>query len=376
MTCRLFSCLLIFMLYIVTNLPAFDQLKDGDGYNISTKGYPFKFPRDHGSHPGFKIEWWYLTGNLSDNNGNEFGYQLTIFRNQLTNDGLQSNPNSKLTLEQLYIGHFAISNITEQDHREQLKLARPALGGVSASEEHMNIQVHDWKIVQNEKDMISIAASSEKGMELRLELEPEKDFVIHGEDGIHLKTNNEKNASHYISFTRLKSNGSVKWDGVNYNVSGLSWMDHEFGSSWLDSEDEGWDWMAIQLDNEIDLMIYRIRRKDGSSNPYAIGSLVEKDGTLIELPFSEYTMTTVRYWKSDESKAEYPVEWEVEIPKYNAVLNVSARFDNQEMNLGGDDAASTYWEGAIGINGTWQGQETTGKGYLEMVGYSQAMEEL
>jgi len=371
-----FICILIFLLCLTINLPAFEQLKDGDGYNISTKGYPFEFPRDHGSHPGFKIEWWYLTGNLSDESGNEFGYQLTIFRNQLTNDRVKSKPNSDLTLEQLYIGHFAISNIAEKEHREQLKLARPALGGVSASETSMNVQVHDWRIVQNENDIISIAASSEKGMELQLELEPQKDFVIHGEDGIHLKTNNEKNASHYISFTRLKSSGSVIWDGDTYHVGGLSWMDHEFGSSWLDSEDEGWDWMAVQLDNEIDLMIYRIRRRDGSSNPYAIGSLVKRDGTLIELPFSEYSMTPVRYWKSEESGAEYPVEWKVEIPKYDAVFNVSARFDNQEMNLGGDDAASTYWEGAIGINGTWQGEETTGKGYLEMVGYSQAMEEL
>ncbi len=335
-----------------------------EGWREATAGYPFSFPRDHASHPPYKVEWWYYTGNLETSSGRRFGYQLTFFR---TGVALQPASASRWAVRDLYMAHFCISDIEQKRFYSFEKLNRAGVGFAGAEENSYRVWNEDWQARLDGKDHLITARDDAAELELRLT--PEKPEVIHGENDISQKGSTVGNASHYYSLTRLRSTGRITIGGETFEVTGLSWMDREFSSSFLEAGQVGWDWFSIQLEDGRDLMIYQFRRSDGSIDIHSSGTLIDASGRATHIPYNEFTLQpTGAMWQSDSS-ATYPVEWTIDLPKYNLNLKVAAAFTNQELRTTGSTNV-TYWEGSVNIEGTSIGQRVKGHGYLEMTGYS------
>ena len=337
---------------------------NAEGWREATAGYQFSFPRDHAAHPPYKVEWWYYTGNLETTAGRRFGYQLTFFRTGII---LQPASASRWAVRDLYMAHFCISDIEQKQFTSFEKLNRAGIGFAGADENIYHVWNEDWEARLDGKDHLIKARDGEAELELRLT--PEKPEVIHGENGISQKGFATGNASLYYSLTRLRSTGRIKVNGETFDVSGLSWMDREFSSSFLEAGQVGWDWFSIQLDDGRDLMLYQFRRSDGSIDVHSSGTLIDSNGRPTHIPFNEFTLRPAGApWQSD-SGSTYPTEWTIELPKYNINLRVAAAFNNQELRTTGSTNV-TYWEGSVNIEGTASGQQVRGRGYLEMTGYS------
>ncbi|HSE37724.1 MAG TPA: lipocalin-like domain-containing protein [Blastocatellia bacterium] len=338
--------------------------------------YQFSFPRDHAAHPDNRIEWWYYTGNLETRAGRRFGYQLTFFR-----IGVVSEPGnvSRWALRDLYMSHFAISDINRQSFHSFERMNRAGIGWAGAGVSNRNAQEkepsgqsavrvwnEDWEVIieSGEHEL----RASEDGFLLDLALKPSKTEVVHGEKGVSQK-GSTTGASHYYSLTRLESSGKIVVDGEEFEVEGLSWMDHEFGTSFLDDQQVGWDWFSIQLEDGRDLMLFQIRGGDGSIDPRSSGTLVEADGRAIHLDDEDFSLTPGRVWRSSESGASYPTTWEVVLAGYGLRLRVTAAFEDQEL-LTPESTGVAYWEGSVGIEGYSLSRKIQGRGYLEMTGYA------
>jgi predicted secreted hydrolase len=336
-----------------------------EGWREATAGYSYVFPRDHASHNEYKIEWWYYTGNLETKTGRRFGYQLTFFRTGITPQ--TANP-SRWAVRDLYMAHFCISDMEQTAFHWFEKLNRAGIGWAGAETDFYHVWNEDWQAQLEGKDHLIKANNDQYQLDLRLS--PEKAEVIHGENGISRKGSSAGNASQYVSLTRLRSTGSIMVGGETFAVTGLSWMDHEFGTSFLEENQTGWDWFSIQLDDNRELMIFQIRRADGSIDSRSSGTLIEASGRALHIPFGEFALKpTGASWRSDVSGARYPTEWLIELPKLDLRLKVSAAFDNQELKTT-ESTAVTYWEGSINVEEVGGERKIKGRGYLEMTGYS------
>lgn len=323
------------------------------------------FPRDHGAHQDFQTEWWYFTGNLQDAQGRPFGYQLTFFR-----QGLIKNPTQKSAwaLRDVYFAHFALSDIQSKKFHFFERADRGALGLADYSEAKMDIRLQDWNVTQTGPDEFKISAQ-DRDVQLELTLQADKPKTFQGNKGLSQKSQEIGNASYYYSYTRLKSQGVIKLKNETFAVTGNSWFDHEFSSSFLAENHVGWDWFSIQLESGEDLMVYNLRLKEGGADPYSHGSLVEKDGTKIDLKSGDYQITANDFWRSKKSGGRYPVQWVLKIPSKNLDLDITAAFPEQELRLK-QLADLTYWEGSCVVSGSRNGQKVKGRAYVEMTGYS------
>ena len=341
-------------------------------WKLALPGYKYNFPSEHRSHPNFKIEWWYFSGNVKDASGNKYSFMLTFFRRGLRLEKTSEVNRSRWALNNLYFSHFSVYSAKKNKHYFSEKISRGALGQAGASTEKFKVWIDDWKAEiadRNQPNKILIFAKKDK-LYLDFELEPQKNPVIHGTNGISQKSSGVGQASHYYSFTRLKVNGSLSIEGKRIGVNGSAWMDHEFGSNQLGKEQIGWDWFSIQLSNNTELMLYLMRNKSGSYDLTSSGSLIASDGSVIHLSLNDFKIKNKRFWKSKKSKALYPVEWVIEVPKYNINLNIKALHEKQEL----DTAKSTqiiYWEGGINVEGLSQGISVNGVGFVEMTGYAE-----
>jgi predicted secreted hydrolase len=337
------------------------------------RGRVLRLPADHASHPEYRIEWWYYTGNLTSKAGRRFGYQLTFFR--IGVDPAPANP-SRWTVRDLFLAHFAITDIAGRRHRAVEKLSRPALGWAGARTDVLRVWMDDWSVHHGDRGHHLTASSAEPSLMLDLSLGEGRPPVLHGERGYSQKGSEPGNASHYYSLTRMPTRGTLAIDGERFEVEGASWMDHEFGSSFLEKTQAGWDWFSIQLDDGTDLMLFQLRAADGSVDPRSSGTIVAGDGRISPFAAGAFTLTPVRRWSSPTSGASYPVEWRIDAPGSRLALTVRAAVDAQEMHAGLQSGIA-YWEGAVEIAGTRDGRPVTGRGYLEMTGYSgRAMGEL
>jgi predicted secreted hydrolase len=334
-----------------------------EGWREATAGYQYNFPRDHASHNDYKIEWWYYTGNLETSTGRRFGYQLTFFRTGITPQ--VTNP-SRWAVRDLYMVHFCISDIERKTFHSFEKLNRAGIGWAGAETDFYRVWNENWQAQLDGKEHLIKADNGEYQLDLRLS--SDKSEVIHGENGISQKGALAGNASHYVSLTRLRSTGNITVGGETFAVTGLSWMDHEFGTSFLEESQTGWDWFSVQLNDNRELMMFQIRRADGSIDSRSSGTLIEADGRAIHIPFGEFSLKpTGARWRSEASGATYPVEWLIDLPRFDLQLKVKAAFDNQELKTA-ESTAVTYWEGSVNIEGA--NGERKGRGYLEMTGYS------
>jgi predicted secreted hydrolase len=323
----------------------------------------FVFPRDHAAHEDYRIEWWYYTGNVQTAEGRRFGYQLTFFRTGFNHS--PRNP-SRWSLRDLYVTHFAVSDIAAEQFTFRERVARSGVGWAGAASDAYHVWNGDWSARLSGDDHILTAADGPVGISLTLR--PKKPPVLHGRQGMHQKGETVGNASYYYSLTRMETRGSLTVGGKTFTVSGETWMDHEFSSSFLEAGQQGWDWFALELDDGSELMLYQMRRTDGTRDSYSSGTLVHPDGTWEAVGPSEFTLTAGKKWTSPASKAAYPVEWSLRLPSRKIELIVRAAFAGQEMNT----IASTgfpYWEGSVTASGTRDGKPLSGHGYLEMTGY-------
>jgi predicted secreted hydrolase len=341
-----------------------DGLTNIAGWHEAEPGYQYSFPRDHASHEPYAIEWWYYTGNVATSEGRRFGYQLTFFRVGVSREPV--NP-SRWALRNLYMAHFAISDIEQKSFHSSERLNRAGVGWAGAEELNYRVWNEDWEARLDGRE--HILAARDGDYQLALKLSPLKPEVIHGQNGISQKGPSEGNASHYYSLTRLQTTGRLIVGGQEFEVEGLSWMDHEFGTSFLEEEQVGWDWFSIQLDDGRDLMLFEIRRRDGTIDPRSSATMIEADGSASHIPFGELSLTSSETWRSSESSATYPLAWMIDLPGYGMRLNVKAAFDAQELRTT-DSTGVTYWEGSVTVDGVAGDKRVQGRGYLEMTGYT------
>ena len=355
-----FSCLLIALLLAQ---PLLAQ------YRAALPGYRFEFPRDHFSHPDFQTEWWYYTGNLKSSNGHRFGFELTFFRQAITRDPVK---NSTWDVRDLYLAHLALSDLDGQRlyYVERTNRSGPDIAGVSQTD--ARIWNGNWQI-QWRGDEQNLQAVDDR-FELHLTLRAEKPPVIHGENGVSQKASGPGRASHYISLMRLATQGSIQLNGKEFAVVGLAWMDHEFFTQQLETDQAGWDWLSLQLDDSTELMLFRIRRKDGSIDPYSAGTFVDSRGRTTHLRQSDFTLEPAnKIWTSPETHAVYPIAWKIEIPRLGVELQASTPLASQELART-TRLSPSYWEGAISLTGHRGTQPLQGVGYLEMTGYDRSFE--
>lgn len=334
-------------------------------YALALPGYDYVFPRDHGSHPAYKLEWWYYTGNLRADDGRAFGYELTFFR--IGTDRRSENP-SAWSVHDLHVAHFALSDIDGQTFFFRERVNRQGPGIAHAAEGTLDVQNESWS-ARLEDGVIRLRAYAD-GVLLELALTSDKPPVIHGLDGISQKSDGVGQASHYYSLTRLASSGFLSIEGEGVGVTGESWMDHEFGTNQLAPQQVGWDWFSLQLDDGEELMLYQLRNRDGSIDRNSSGTVVSRTGASEHITRGQFGIRSFRTWESPKSGARYPLEWEVELPELSTTLRVIPLMDDQEL-VTIRSTGIAYWEGAVRVEGTWRGEPVTGHGYVELTGYSE-----
>jgi predicted secreted hydrolase len=333
-------------------------------YRSALPGYRYEFPRDHFNHPDFQTEWWYYTGNLKSADGHRFGFELTFFRQAVSRDPAKAGA---WEAKDLYLAHLALSDLDGGKfyHAERTNRAGPGIAAVN--EALGRIWNGNWQIQWNGRDQELSAVDAR--FQLHLTLHPEKPPVIHGENGVSQKAQGPGCASHYISLTRLVTSGAIQLANKKMEVTGISWMDHEFFTHQLDSNQTGWDWLSLQLDDHTELMLFHLRRKDGSIDPYSAGTYVDANGKTTHLRSSDFKLEPFgEKWTSPLTGAAYPIHWKIAIPKLGIELEAKTPLASQEL-AGNTKLAPNYWEGAIVLTGHRNAQPLEGAGYLEMTGY-------
>lgn len=332
-------------------------------YQTATSAYRYEFPRDHFSHPNFQTEWWYYTGNLTTKNGRLFGFELTFFRHAVRADQVQST----WDVRDVWLAHFAVSDIDGQRffHTERVNRTGDALAGADLNAS--KVWNGNWSVEWHNNQQTLVARAEQFSVQLRLS--SVKPPVIHGVNGVSQKAAGAGRASHYVSLTRLQSEGIIKIGSESFDVTGLTWMDHEFFTHQLESQQKGWDWISLQMDNGTELMLFRLRRKDGSTDPFSAGTYVDRAGNATQLGVNDFRLTPGATWHSSGTGADYPIAWTVEVPKLKISGKLSTRLQNQELT-GKVATAPVYWEGAVHFDST---SGLHGRGYLEMTGYAGAV---
>lgn len=339
-------------------------------YRQALPGYKYSFPYDHGSHDDFKTEWWYCTGHLTGESRSRYGFELTFFR---TASGDPAEEAAKKigrawTTRNLYLAHFALTDIDGGSFRYFEKLNRPGLGLASAEKGDGYVFNERWSM-EFLGDTLVLRAD-EKDISLHLALRSKKAPVIHGVNGISQKAEGEGRASHYYSLTRLTGSGRLSVKGKSERVQAVAWMDHEFGSNQLQEDQVGWDWFSIQLDSGKELMLYVMRRKDGTIDRHSSGTIVFADGRSRHLQRREFRIEATDYWQSPISKGKYPIAWRIDIPSQKLKLTVVPPLKGQEL-VTGKSTGVTYWEGCVDVDGSVDGAPDRGRGYVEMTGYAE-----
>jgi len=340
-------------------------------YRPALPGYRYTFPRDHFNHPDFQTEWWYYTGNVKSADGHHFGFELTFFRQGVDRD---VKPTGPWDVRDLYLAHLALSDLDGGQflHTERANRAGPGIAG--ASEPERRIWNGNWQVMWR-GDQQSLQAIDER-FSIHFTLHSTKPPIIHGQNGVSQKAEGPGLASHYISLTRLNTEGRIELDGHNFQVICAAWMDHEFFTHQLEAEQVGWDWLSIQLDDHSELMLFNIRRTDRSVDPYSAGTFVDARGNATHLTKNEFTMEPAdSTWSSPASHAAYPLRWKISIPKLNIVLESSTSLPSQELTSSAGFVPA-YWEGSVLLTGSKGESHIGGVGYLEMTGYDRPVEGL
>lgn len=359
-------------------------LAASQGYARAEGVRTFTFPDDFGAHPDFQTEWWYYTGNLKDPQGRRFGYQLTFFRRALLPPQEGSNRTSTWATDQAYLAHFAITDVRSGEHVAFERLSRGAAGLAGVESSPFQVWLEDWRVEETAPSTyrlfanVSANSSAEalngaKGKQsqtftLDLVLKDLTGPILQGDQGYSQKGSDPGSASYYFSQPRLASQGMLQIDGQTFQVEGMSWMDHEFSTSALSPGQVGWDWFSIQLDDGSELMVFQIRRQDGTIDPFSSGTWIAPDGSARHLGRNDFEITATDTWKSPQTGAVYPARWTVRVPSLSLELDIRPVVAEQELDL-----SYQYWEGAVDVVGAQSGSPVSGVGYVELTGYAGSM---
>ena len=354
-----------------TSQPGIVGMLSGDaeaGFARAVEPMDFVFPTDHGPHPDYKIEWWYHTGNLRTSDGREFGYHLTFFRNALRPKIPKRE--SHLATNQIYMAHFALTDIEPKTHVSLERYSRGAAGLAGArGEPTYKVWLEDWSAEAVDTHIIRLRAVDNQikpQIAIDLLLRETRQPILHGEQGLSQKGPEQGNANHYYSLVGLRTQGTITSDGKTYRVTGISWMDHEFGTSALSKGVVGWDWFGLQLDDDAALMFGRLRHHNGRDGGIFEGTVAYVDGRQIQIQPQDFTLTVTDHWTSSETGITYPSGWQMDFPKLDIELQIQPLIPNQELSTG-----FTYWEGAVSVEGMMNGVRVKGRGYTELTGYDQ-----
>ena len=326
------------------------------------------FPGDHGPHPDYQTEWWYYTGNLVAEGGQRLGYQLTFFRRALVPPAERTTRQSAWAADQVYMAHLALTDVEGNQFRAFERFARGAGGLAGAVADPFHVWLEDWQVEEVEPGVTRLVAAQD-GLALDLLLTDRKGPILQGDQGFSPKGPGPGNASYYYSLTRLETAGMVRVGETGYAVSGLSWMDHEWSTSGLAVDQVGWDWFSIQLDDGSELMVFQLRKEDGSIDPFSSGAFIAADGSTRPLDRDAFEIRVEDTWRSPHTGATYPARWMVSVPGVDLVLEIEPLLAGQELTL-----SYAYWEGAVGVEGRRAGEAIRGHGYVEMTGYAGSMQ--
>lgn len=365
--------LLILLIFFTFNTPVgaaeslnFRELLgefDNNGFERAMEKRAFHFPHDHGPHPSFRTEWWYFTGNLETREGRKFGYELSLFR-----FALDSNPverTSKWATKNVYMGHFALTDVETGRFYSFERFARDGAGLAGAKADPFKVWVEEWTVEETGEDKQRWRLKARKeDMAVSFLLTPKKPVVLQGDEGLSRKSSEPGNASYYYSIPRLLTTGVITIEGTDFETAGTSWFDREWSTSALSEEQAGWDWFALQLSNGYDLIYYRLRLNNGGTDPFSAGKLIGPDGSAVSLAKEDVALEVLEKWESPLGGA-YPVHWKLRVKKEALSLAIEPLIVNQELNL-----SVRYWEGAVQAKGVFKGEDISGKGYLEMTGYT------
>lgn len=320
-----------------------------------------QFPRDHGAHPDFRTEWWYITGHARAGE-REFGFQVTFFRSRV--DATQAMT-SRFAAKQLVFAHAAVTDVNGRKLRHDQRIAREGFESVSAAPDDTRVQLRDWSLQRQAAGYRARIPAADFALDLQCA--PTQPVLLQGREGLSRKGPQPEQASYYYSQPQLAVTGTLSLQGQRFEVAGKAWLDHEWSQELLHPQAVGWDWIGMNLDDGSALTAFRLRRQDGSAL-WDGGSFRPAGGALYAFSPGEVVFSPQRRWTSPLSKATYPVEWIVRTPA--DFYTAKAVIDNQEL----DSRASTgaiYWEGLselFGSNG-----KRVGRGYLEMTGYAQRL---
>lgn len=323
-----------------------------DGYTLPERGRPLVFPRDHGAHPGFRIEWWYLTANLTGPDGRELGIQWTLFRNALA----PGNPGEGWQTAQVWMGHAALT--TPGRHFSAERLARGGIGQAGVAPDPFAAWIDDWRMDSTAApgdDPLSALALSATGAEFAydLALNAGGPLVLHGQDGYSVKSE-AGNASYYYSQPFYRVTGTLTLPEGPVEVTGEAWLDREWSSQPLAADQRGWDWVSLHFEGGDKLMAFRLRAEGGD---YTTGTWIAADGSAT--PLAPGTVTLTPTATAPVAGREIPVHWRIALPERGLDVTLEALHDDAWM-----DTTVAYWEGPVRIAGSH-----SGRGYLEMTGY-------
>ena len=353
--------ILLFCLASLANAKPFPPTdRTHDGYALAQPGVALEFPRDHGSHPEFKTEWWYITGHLSGTN-KDLGFQITFFRS--ANKTSPTEPAS-----QIYMAHAALIDKKTESfiHEERLNSDQ---WNADAKTGELDLYNGNWylRMTNADTEKMQTRFSLKKAGIFDLTLEPTKPKTLFGDNGYSKKGDTPGAASYYITFSRLAVQGTLELTDETIDLTGSAWMDHEFSSSQLTAEQIGWNWSSLILDDGSELMAYVMRRSDGQTDPNSRLTLIAADGTTTEYRGNEFSWEPTRHWTSPLSKGRYPVEYTISWGDRR--LTITPVTDDQELR--GTIGDFVYWEGAGKVFD--ESGQPIGQSYTELTGYSESL---
>ncbi len=339
-----------------------------EGFERACGKREFNFPADHSAHPEFRNEWWYITGNLENTDGKRFGFHITFFRiaNHPPVEEVNNSQSSNWESNEFYMVHLAVSEADgEIKTYERFSRAAVDLAGAERQADNtVRIWLDEWQLIakpdQHQQPVWHLQAG-EADTHIDLQLSPTKPLVLQGEDGYSQKSEDPCNASYYYSFTRMNVTGSLHTGNTTHQVNGSGWLDREWSSSALGADQSGWDWFALQLNDGRDIMLYQLRRNDGSRDDFSHAVEIDQNGNTNEISIENINIKITRWWQSDTGN-RYPVAGVIHRTDTDETLNFTPLIDNQLLDL-----TVRYWEGAITL--TDQENNPVGRGYMELTGY-------
>jgi len=372
--CTIVATLLLCQTTVAAEIPTTTL----DGYAIPQAGRQFVFPRDHGSHPEFAIEWWYITGHLTAPNQAQFGFQATFFRRALaTPSATNQSASTTFGNRQIYLAHMALVDKTSGEFRYQEKLNRDGWDAASSTNT-LDVRNGNWSLrlapqSADGRDVFDLQATVGADIAFTLSLAPKKPMVVFGTNGVSRKAADFKASSYYLTFPRLAATGTLSLGETNFAVTGDAWMDHEFSSSQLGEGQIGWDWLSLQLFDGRELMAYRMRRRDGMTDPFSTVAWIDAQCVVRHIGPDQFTWTASQRWHSRKTGADYPslVTLKVLNPGTGKTESFTVQPCVADQELTGKVGGVAYWEGACRVLD--ENQKEIGRAYMELTGYGDSL---